>query len=63
MKSFAARFGEDVEWMKTGKLITPAVRDASSTERDDGVERLSGPRQDGWRGGIWMLCHLLGGAV
>lgn len=37
--------------MKTVKVITPAVRDACSSERNDGKERLCGPRQDGWRDG------------
>lgn len=65
VKSFVThvREREDVGWMKTVKLITPAVRDASSIERNDGKERLCGPRQDGWGDGSGMLCHLVERAV
>lgn len=62
MKSLE-REAEDVGWVKTVKVITPAGRDASSTERNDGKELPCGPRQDGWRDGSGMLCHLVERAV
>lgn len=62
---------ERARWIKrrTGRLVAPelgdrrAAWDESSAQRNEGKERLCGPRRDGWMEGRGMLCHLVERAV
>lgn len=55
--------GRQRDNIAAGLRDRPAVHDESSAERNDGTERLCGPRGDGWMEGSGMLCHLVERAV